>query len=268
MRFVYTTEHLEFLRTFYPQLSLPNLTRAFNECFDQAKTESQLKAATKNHKIRCGRTTGQMNKGRSRLFSRAEADFIKVGYTLMSLTDLTVALNAKFGTGKTEMQIRSFTRNHSIKSGRTGYFDAGSQPWNAGTKGVMKPNSGTFKKGDVPGNTRPIGSERICSKDGYIQIKIRETNPYTGARTRFKAKHVVIWEQAHGLVPDGMCVSFIDGDKLNCTVNNLELISRQELQYRNKNGYQYLPEEVKPTFRLLAKVQSKRFSLLRRVRNR
>jgi len=53
----------------------------------------------------------------------------------------------------------------------------------------------------VPPNRKPLGAEHICSKDGFILMKVPERDPHTGFPTRYKHKHVHIWEQAHGPVP-------------------------------------------------------------------
>lgn len=38
-------------------------------------------------------------------------------------------------------------------------------------------------------------------------------------------EHVVIWEGSHGAIPDGWQVHHKDGDKLNNTIENLELVT-------------------------------------------
>jgi len=96
---------------------------------------------------------------------------------------------------------------------------------------------------------------KVCSKDGYILMKIPEVNPHTGAPTRYKHKHIYTWEQAHGRVPDGMIVAFVDGDKTNCDLDNLVLISRHELLNLNQLGYKDTPDELKPHVLALSKLQ-------------
>jgi hypothetical protein len=174
--------------------------------------------------------------------------FIRTTYRRMGLDDLTTAFNAEFGLDKTIDQIRSTIRNHSMISGRTGRFESGHRPWNNGTKGqgLTGANRNSFKPGNVPVNVKPLGYERI-GKDGYLEIKIAEPNPYTGAATRFLAKHVVVWEEANGSVPQGMIIRFLDGDKTNCTLANLVLVSRGENAILNKSGLTKLPADVMPS---------------------
>ncbi len=187
--------------------------------------------------------------------------FLQRAYRNLTARELTRAFNDLFNEDKTEKQIKSTLTNHGFGSGRiTGRFEKGHKAWNKGTKGLMKPNSGNFKKGSVPPNRRPLGSERICSKDGYILVKVAVANPYTGSMTRYRAKHVHIWEQAHGPVPAGMIILFIDGEKLHCELKNLMLISRTELLILNQNKYGDAPAELKPSILALARLKAKTFS--------
>ncbi|MCK4789229.1 MAG: HNH endonuclease [Desulfobacteraceae bacterium] len=149
------------------------------------------------------------------------------------------------------------------RSGKTGRFQAGHVPWNDGTKGqgLTGANRKSFKKGNVPANRKPLWTERVCPKDGFILMKVPERNPYTGFSTRYKHKHVYIWEQEHGPVPKGMVVAFIDGDKTNCEPENLMLISRAELLALNQHGYKNMPDELKPNVLALSKLQAKTWAI-------
>jgi len=114
-----------------------------------------------------------------------------------------------------------------------GQFLPGVTPFNKGTKGLMKPNSGSFQKGSIPANLYEIGQERI-SKDGYIEVKVNQRNPYTGAPTWFRFKHRLIWEAEHGPIPAGHAVVFLDGDRLNCDLDNLRCVPRSVLAHLNQ----------------------------------
>ena len=265
-RIRYSTEQLTFLKENFPKMSVSDLTIAFNRRFKTKKTPGQIKSTLKNHQIRCGRSTGEMNKGQYKLLTPDQVAFLKITYKNHPFKETTRRLNEHFNITLKPGQVRWFCQNHGIRSGRSGQFKTGKKPWNIGTKGVMKPNSGNFKKGSIPPNLRPIGSERICKKDGFVLIKIREENPYTGHDTRFKHKHVHIYEQHHGPVPDGFVVAFIDGDKLNCEPDNLMLISRAELLRLNKHGYKDMPDELKPSIRALIKMETRMFERAKEAR--
>ncbi len=199
------------------------------------------------------------------MYTAEQIEFLRSGYVEMCIPDLTRAFNARFKCNKTESQIRSATRNHSIRSGRDGRLKKGNRPWNAGTKGqrLTTANSGSFKKGNVPANRKLLGSERICPKGGFILLKVPERDPHTGFATRYKHKHIWIWEQAHGPVPDGMVVAFRDSNNQNCDLNNLMLISRAELLRLNRRGYKTMPDELKPSVLVLSKLEVKTFEKMK-----
>lgn len=53
---------------------------------------------------------------------------------------------------------------------------------------------------------------------------------------KWKSKHIILWEEANGPVPKGHVVIFSDRNQQNVTLDNLLLISRQELAVMNKRG--------------------------------
>lgn len=255
-RFVYSKEQLDFIKFGFKNWMLDELTQKFNLEFGLEKTSAQIRSTIKNNGFKCGRKSGAANKGILRSFTQDQAQFIADGYKTMSLAKLVDAFNKQYpNTPKTLNQLRSFTRNHKLLSGRTGQFKKGHESWNAGLagKGIMKANSGTFRLGQIPANVRPMYSERI-SKDGYVEIKVPVANPHTGARTRFMLKHIWLWEQENGAVPAGHMLRFKDGDKMNCVPSNMHLMTRGMNATLNKLGYSDAPEELKPTVHLICKI--------------
>ena len=107
-------------------------------------------------------------------------------------------------------------------------FQKGQTPWNKGMTERQMRNADAiercrktqFKAGQKPYNTKPIGYEHI-NKDGYVAIKVADGKP-------MMLKHRWVWQQEHGEIPHGMVVTFRDGNRLNCSLDNLELISRTE----------------------------------------
>ena len=115
------------------------------------------------------------------------------------------------------------------KRGEKTRFQPGMTPWN---KGLSWDSGGRshetrFKPGTTPPNRREVGSLRVNS-EGYIDIK---TSP--GARA-WVPLHRWNWRLAHGEYPPrGMALVFKDGNRHNCDIGNLELISRSQLMSRN-----------------------------------
>ncbi len=242
------------------------LTEAFNIEFGTKQTVPAIGSALKNRGIKCCRAPkDHIVERRKRLFTPEQVEFIKKKCPGRSVKKLTEIFNEKYRSDFTTMQMRTFATNNRLTSGLSGRFKKGHIPANKGTKGLTGANSGSFKKGSVPPNRKPTGTERLCSKDGYVLIKIDEPDPYTGFKTRYKHKHIALWEKTHGPVPDGMVIAFRDGDMYNITNENLMMISRAELLRLNKHGYKNMPAEIKPTVLALAKLEAKTFSKQKKV---
>jgi hypothetical protein len=256
-RWQYTDKHLDFLREGYKAHRLPELTRRFNERFGLDKTAAQIKSTLKNHKIRCGRKTG-FKVGERRQYSDEQLAFLRENYPKMDCNRLAVAFNEEFGTDKTPDQIHGTCTRYKIHSGRDGRFGKGQKVWNDGLagKGVCRPNRGSFRKGDVPANTLPMYTERI-NKDGFVEIKVPVPNPYTGAKTRFMHKQVWVWEQANGPVPEDHVIRFLDGDKTNCSPDNLGLFTRAESLEMTRLGFSEVEKEAKPAMAALGQLSAR-----------
>lgn len=111
-------------------------------------------------------------------------------------------------------------------------FVKGQISWNKGLRLPNVPNSGQFKKGSVPKNTKYDGAvvlrKRTRRNGDYLFIRI--------AKMKWLLLHNYLWIKHHGKIPKGMVVRFKDGDHLNCNIENLELISRKENLLRNGPG--------------------------------
>lgn len=242
----YSQEQIDWVRANAAGKSRPEIAEAFNREFGQARTAAAMSSLLKNHGIRTGRKKGNP-KGEYKLLTADQVKFIARNYRKVNINDLTTAVNATFGTSYRMTQLRAFVKNHGILSGRTGHFKPG-QTWNAGTKGVMKPNRTSFKKGCMSGaaqhNYVPIGSTRV-SKDGYLERKVTDDPDLYPAR-RWVPEHRLIWEAANGPIPPQHRVIFLDGDRSNLALENLVLVSYREHAYLNKTGLSAVPTELKP----------------------
>lgn len=258
MTFRYSQEHLNYLRHAWPVLTLQELCEGFYLYFGVVKTLSQLRAALKNHKIKSNRS-GQVKIG-SLIYTATEIEFIKQRYSEITVKQLVDELNIRFKTNTSANQLKAFLTNHKIHSGRTGRFEKGRKSWNKGTKGLTSANKTSFKKGSNPANQKPFGHERICSKDGFILMKVDMVNPYTGFRGHYVHKHRYVWEQHNGVIPKGHIIRFKDGDKMNCEIGNLEMVTKAENLRLNQRHYNESPEELKPTIKALAQLEVAAFS--------
>ena len=93
------------------------------------------------------------------------------------------------------------------------------------------PKGRKFVRGHRPWNWRPLNSERITERG--IMVKI------VGPRT-WRLKHHLVWEAAHGPLPKGCKLAFLDGDKTNCSLSNLQLIQRHQAGSEKVGGDGFL----------------------------
>jgi hypothetical protein len=84
----------------------------------------------------------------------------------------------------------------------------------------------SLKNGIQDNRKKPAGSESIHSGIPMIKTSVRE----------WKSKHVVIWEAANGPMPNDHMIIFADRDPLNTSLDNLLLVSKQELVVMNRFG--------------------------------
>lgn len=103
-------------------------------------------------------------------------------------------------------------------------FKKGSIPWNKGTKGVMKSNSGSFRKGQQPTNWTPVGTTKF-RKDKYgvkrKWIKLKEPNVWV-------AYYKYVWLRARRKLTKGMCLHHINNNSLDDRLENLMIVSRPD----------------------------------------
>lgn len=112
-------------------------------------------------------------------------------------------------------------------------FQKGHVPANKGKRleefmsadGIKRSSRGGFQKGQKAHNVKPVGYERI-DKDGYVFVKVEMGR-------KLVLKHRWVWEQAHGKIPKGHIIAFRDGNKQNCELKNLQMVSLYENVHRN-----------------------------------
>ena len=169
------------------------------------------------------------------IWTQSEIDYLKQHYSDTPMSDMINHLNV----GKTAIHSKA----NVLGLRKSLAFIA------ATTQATARPNSGRFQKGHIPHNTKQVGHERICNKDGYVYIKVE------GSR-KMVLKHRLVWESHHGAIPKGYNVQFKDGNRQNCDISNLYLISRQE-QLSTQNGMYRYPVEIQKTIRNLSTLKKR-----------
>jgi len=245
MRFVYTDEHKEFIKTKFQDHSLVEVTRMFNEKFGLDKTRNQLKSMANNYGIRCGGRRGCFGY-RKTLLTEEQMAFVEREYQDISRDDLLERLNAKYDLSLTINQLIAFLKNNKITSGRTGRFEKGHKPApNARPKG---PNKTSFSKGHTPHNALPIGTER--NNYGYVEVKVAEPNTW-------EAKQRLVYKEFVGDLKESDVVRFVDGDRMNFSPDNLVKVSRAQHAYLSRIGYLSQPQLLRPTILAVSHLQER-----------
>jgi hypothetical protein len=150
------------------------------------------------------------------------AAFIAANCKGVTTIELTQKINAVFETSYTASQIASYKSNHALRSGLTTRYKRGHTPHNKGRKGYRPAGceKGWFQAGHTSKTHKPVGTESF-RRDGYWWVKVEEPN-------KWREKHRIVWEAANGKEPEGHMVTFLDGDRNNCGLENLTLITRAE----------------------------------------
>ena len=163
--------------------------------------------------------------------------------------EITEKMNDKFEYNFSEEQVKGMMYRNKLATGTGGYFKKGSTPWNKGLKGYMGANKTSFKKGTIPPNQVPIGTESI-TKGGYIKVKVGEPN-------KWKLKQRYIYEQHYGEIPKDCNVIFADKNIRNFDINNLVLVSKAEMLILNNNKLIFEDKELTKVGVNIAKVIDK-----------
>lgn len=172
-------------------------------------------------------------------FTEQEDAYIRDNY----LTLPVKALGLNIGRSYTGVMGRLKQMGLSIppevieRNRQTSMIQSGHTPFNKGRKqseymspeAIKRTAKTRFAKGNLPHNT--------ASADGKISVRhSRSGNPYKYIRLSL-AKWVLLhkhnWEKENGPVPPGHCLWAKDGDSLNTSPDNWELITRKENRIRN-----------------------------------
>ena len=187
-----------------------------------------------------------------------QSNFIKANNYMKTAEEVAMLFNNHFNANVTKEQIKGFRARNKLISGLTGRYEKGNAPDNKGKKWdefmPIESQAGsrktTFRKGNISHNKRPLGSERIDSKDGYIIVKVAEPNVW-------QHKHRVLWEKHHGKIPDKHRVIFLNGDRKDIRLENLMLLSFGESAIMNKKGLFYKNSEQTKVGVTIAKIINK-----------
>lgn len=169
-----------------------------------------------------------MSKRYCHIYTEEQKRFLRDNIVGRTYSEITGLFNETFDLSLNSGRISAPIKRYGLRNGRDCKFSKGHEPANKGQKGIHLSPATEFKKGNIPANHKPVGSERV-NRDGYIEVKVAEPRTW-------RLKHRVVWEREYGPIPKGYAVIFADGDPLNCEAENLMLITRKELLIANRHG--------------------------------
>ena len=260
MRQKWPDEVVEWLRKTVPGRTTKEVTalinkQGFSEKYGIVFTESVIKGAKARYKIQSGTPCGVSKGTPSSAFPEEVREFISANYEGTGPTEMTSLVNEKLQRSYTVGQIKSYYKNHGLHSGLDGRFQKGHVPDNKGKKisreQYEKIRGTMFKKGNIPFNKLCVG-EYTHTTDGYLIRKVSDTG---NQWERFELVHRSTWEQHCGPIPPGKMVSFLDGDKDNCDIENLVLIDNDENLELNRSRLRFSEAEYTKSGLAIVKVK-------------
>lgn len=227
--------------------------QGFDSKYNLFFTEGMIKCAKNRYKIKSGTPCGHP-KGYSSKYPTGMADYIQNIASGKKVDDIAAMVSEHFGIEFTPNQCRAYKKNHGIVSGVDCRFPKGHIPVNKGRPmspaAYEKCKSTMFQPGHVPVNRMKVGSYTHTT-DGYLIQKIKDTGPQS---ERFQFVHRAVWEQHNGPIPPGKMVSFLDGDKDNCDIENLALIENDENLEMNRSKLRFNTKELTEAGLMIAKL--------------
>ena len=162
----------------------------------------------------------------------AEQEEWLVAHNHMSASEMSKGINDEFSLSTSPDAIKGWRARTKNPRPTPSRFQKGHTPFSKGKKWdeYMSPESQarsrmtTFKKGDTPHNTQPLGSISIMV--GYWVMKVSHTG---NQHQKWKFLHRLLWEKEKGPIPKGMNVVFRNGDRNDIRMENLMLMDRKEM---------------------------------------
>lgn len=263
MIYRYPQQVHDFVKENAPKMRDRMLAEECNKALGTQFTASTMKAFRGNHGYRNGKkqwTTEEYWQYQTR-YPQGMYEFIRDNSWNVSSKDMANMVNEKFGQNFTPSGMKQFRQRHGIRSGLTGWYQKGHSP---GTKGktieeickhdpekLEKVRATWFKKGDRPKNEMPVGTI-VTNSEGYM---LRKKQMEGSMWERWELLHRAVWEEHNGPVPEGMIVIFKDGNRKNCDISNLMMVSRGELAAMAKKGYRFKDPDLTETAANIVRLQ-------------
>lgn len=230
---VYTDEMRQLVTDNYIHLSNAELVNLFNNTFKSTyMTVSRMSSLKSRMNLRKVIRKTPESISNSGVIQPMHYNFIRDNSPNMTNKELIESLKLEFGIDVTMSMIKHYKGVLGVKGRTNGQFKKGRSPWNKGLKINSKPNSGQFKKGHTLSNSIELGGERY--KNNILYVKV--AHEHNGKKwSNWKAKHIILWEEAYGEVPEGHVLVFRNRNKNDIRLENLMCLTRSEsMVYHSK----------------------------------
>lgn len=259
MRLKYTPEVQEYIRDHAKGTSYQDMADQLLNVFGLEVTARQMQSYYKNHNLRSGLPA--VGHHHPNEHPKEVGDLIREYAAQQKTTpEITRLINERLGEGTIRRtQVVAWMKNHHVTNGFAGTFKKGNVPVTAGKtwdefmskEAQARVMKNLYPKGHVPDNIAEIGEIRVNS-DGYLVKKVQH---FGTQRKRWRFLHRIIWEEAHGPVPEGCVVSFADGNRQNCSLENLILETKGQHAIKNKMRWKSWNRESAEAYSLMADLQ-------------
>ncbi len=228
--------------------------QGFDRKYGMVFTDGIVKSAKSRYGFKSGTPAGNP-KGHSAKYPEGMEEYIRSVAKGKDVKEIARAVSDHFGIEFSPSRCREYKKNHGIVSGLDCRFREGHEPANKGKKmsreKYEKCKATMFRKGSVPANRMEIG-EYTHTTEGYLVRKVQEKGTQ---RERFEFVHRKVWEERNGPIPEGKMVGFLDGDKDNCSIENLVLLDRAENLELNRSGLRFSNAEFTKSGVAVAKLK-------------
>ncbi len=246
-RRLFSDAERDWLRRHYCENTVPVTTERFNRRFGRDLTAAQIRSGNKNNGFGIARRTGP------RVVGPDELAWLAARFHRMPRKELRDRFGERYGRRLSLSTLDSLCARYGQPGApNVGRFRKGHVPANKGRRGYSAPGceKGWFTKGQKPVTEVPMWSERVSQ--GSLLVKVPYPSPWPSHRrmgihreSHWTSKGRWTWQEERGPIPRGHVILHLDGDPLNCDVDNLECVPRAVLQILNHkdNPRSGTPEE-------------------------
>lgn len=173
-----------------------------------------------------------------RHYTKKEDQFLYNNYLILPSCTMSRMLKRSKSSARQRMKLLGIKVPDELieQFKKQSHFKVGTPASNKGLKqsqymcaaSIEKISKSWFKPGTNPSNTKHDGAicirgDKLGNKYQFIRLSAANWIPL----------HRHIWIEINGSIPKDLKLVFKDGDTLNCSIDNLELVTAAELMKRN-----------------------------------